>query len=363
VADLEADVEPPEEEEMEEFEELPTPFADAEEGADLDQSGETGVSSDDAVDSSNGGEGNFTDDSTNQQTPGRERPRDTLFMPMQLDNLDRTANITDDELAGLAGTITLEPPTPIEPTERSPFAEASSSMTPPLAISSSASKNRAPPPPDLISARSATPTSTTPFALAASIISEGPLTPRNNAGPYVLDGAAGRERGPMDSLAGTILSQHGEPELEQAGRTWGDEWCGVMYITPRPRELVAKMNVTVFRRLALLSLAWQAAVWLPCGVATFSISSLLGVCLTVTSVFILGSMLLTFSWNRKRRMSEEVLCCAVFSGGCITFSASVFFFCFDNGWSFFQSMTVGQSFFLLWWTIIFGLCRVSGICV
>jgi hypothetical protein len=219
VADLEADVEPPEEEEMEEFEELPTPFADAEEGADLDQSGETGVSSDDAVDSSNGGEGNFTDDSTNQQTPGRERPRDTLFMPMQLDNLDRTANITDDELAGLAGTITLEPPTPIEPTERSPFAEASSSMTPPLAISSSASKNRAPPPPDLISARSATPTSTTPFALAASIISEGPLTPRNNAGPYVLDGAAGRERGPMDSLAGTILSQHGEPELEQAGRT------------------------------------------------------------------------------------------------------------------------------------------------
>jgi hypothetical protein len=42
-----------------------------------------------------------------------------------------------------------------------------------------------------------------------------------------------------------------------------------------------------------------------------------------------------------------VLCCAVFSGGCITFSASVFFFCFDNGWSFFQSMTVGQSFFLL----------------
>jgi pSer/pThr/pTyr-binding forkhead associated (FHA) protein len=219
VADLEADVEPPEEEEVEEYEELPTPFADAEEGADLDQSGETGVSSDDAVDSSNGGEGNITDDSTNQQTPGRERPRDTLFMPMQLDNLDRTANITDEELAGLAGTITLEPPTPIEPTERSPFAEASSSMTPPLAISSSASKNRAPPPPDLISARSATPTSTTPFALAASIISEGPLTPRNNAGPYVLDGAAGRERGAMDSLAGTVMSEHDELELEQARRT------------------------------------------------------------------------------------------------------------------------------------------------
>jgi len=216
VADLEADVEPLEEEEEEEFE-IPTPFADAaaEDGADLDQSGETGVSSDDALDSSNGGGGNTTDDSTNQPTPGRERPRDTLFMPLQLDNLDRTANISDEELAGLVGSVTLEPPTPIEQTETNPLAGASSSVSSPVPISMSGSKNRAPPPPDLMSARSATPTSTTPFALAANIIGEGPLTPRNNAGPYILDGDAGRERGAMDSLAGTVMSEHDDDQTRR----------------------------------------------------------------------------------------------------------------------------------------------------
>lgn len=217
VADLEADVEPLEEEEEEEFEEISTPFAEtAEESADVDQSGETGVSSDDAVDSSNGGGGNTTDDSTSQQTPSRDRPRDTLFMPLQVDNLDRTANITDEELAGLVGTVTLEPPTPIEQTEPNPLAGASSSVSSPVPISMSASKNRAPPPPDLMSARSATPTSTTPFALAASVLEEGPLTPRNNAGPYVLDGDAGREMGAMNSLTATVMREHDD---EQASRT------------------------------------------------------------------------------------------------------------------------------------------------
>ncbi|KAM0700309.1 hypothetical protein Q7P35_012030 [Cladosporium inversicolor] len=217
VADLEADVEPLEEEEEEEFEEIPTPFAEtAEESADVDQSGETGVSSDDAVDSSNGGGGNTTDDSTNAQIPSRDRPRDTLFMPLQVDNLDRTANITDEELAGLAGTVTLEPPTPIEQTEPNPLAGASSSVSSPVPISMSASKIRAPPPPDLMSARSATPTSTTPFALAASVLEEGPLTPRNNAGPYVLDGDAGREMGAMNSLTATVMRKHDD---EQANRT------------------------------------------------------------------------------------------------------------------------------------------------
>lgn len=214
VADLEADVEPLEEEEEEVFE-VPQ-FPDAEEGADLDPNGETGVSSDDAVDSSNAGGGNTTDDSssnTHLAAGASSRPRDTLFAP--LDNLDRTANITDEELASLANeNVNLEPPTPTEPSQPA----TSSTITSPMAISRSASKNRAPPPPDLLSARSATPTSTTPFALAASVIGEGPMTPRNNAGPYVLDGAAGRERGTMESLAGTVMSEH-ESEVEQGRRT------------------------------------------------------------------------------------------------------------------------------------------------
>ncbi|KAG8631086.1 hypothetical protein KVT40_000226 [Elsinoe batatas] len=44
---------------------------------------------------------------------------------------------------------------------------------------------------DPIGARSATPTSTAQFALAASVLSgpDGPMTPRNDAGPFVLDAA------------------------------------------------------------------------------------------------------------------------------------------------------------------------------
>ena len=211
VADLEADVEPLEEDE-EEFEELPS-FPDAEEGVDPDQSGETGVSSDDAVGSSNGiggDAGNLTDDSApNPRTPSRLR--DTLFQP--LDNSDRTANITDDELAGLVDTINLEPPTPTSPAQ----ASSSSAVTSPVAISMNGSKTRAAPPADLMSA--ATPTSTAPFALGANIVSEGPMTPRNNAGPYVLDGRAGREMPVMESLTGTVMSDQDELELALARST------------------------------------------------------------------------------------------------------------------------------------------------
>jgi pSer/pThr/pTyr-binding forkhead associated (FHA) protein len=212
VADLEADVEPPEEEE-EEFEEI-ADFQDAEEGLDPDQSGETGVSSDDAVGSlnGNGGDaGNLTDDSTTApRTPSRLR--DTLFVP--LDNSDRTANITDEELAGLVDTVTFETPT------RTPAVQATSSsaVTSPVAISSmNGSKTRSPPPPDLMG--TATPRSTAPFALGANIISEGPMTPRNNAGPYVLDGRAGREMPVMESLAGTVMSDQDELELARARST------------------------------------------------------------------------------------------------------------------------------------------------
>lgn len=211
MADLEADVEPLEEDE-EEFEELPS-FPDAEEGVDPDQSGETGVSSDDAVGSSNGiggDAGNLTDDSApNPRTPSRLR--DTLFQP--LDNSDRTANITDDELAGLVDTINLEPPTPTSPAQ----ASSSSAVTSPVAISMNGSKTRAAPPADLMSA--ATPTSTAPFALGANIVSEGPMTPRNNAGPYVLDGRAGREMPVMESLTGTVMSDQDELELARARST------------------------------------------------------------------------------------------------------------------------------------------------
>jgi hypothetical protein len=42
------------------------------------------------------------------------------------------------------------------------------------------------------------------------------MTPRNNAGPYVLDGRAGREMPVMDSLTGTVMSDQDELELARA---------------------------------------------------------------------------------------------------------------------------------------------------
>lgn len=57
-----------------------------------------------------------------------------------------------------------------------------------------------------IGARSTTPTSHAQFALAAGVptqLVDGPMTPRNDAGPFVFDGSAGR----IDRLDNSILAQ------------------------------------------------------------------------------------------------------------------------------------------------------------
>ena len=65
---------------------------------------------------------------------------------------------------------------------------------------------------DPIDARSQTPTSTAQFALAAGVLSvEGPGTPRNDAGPFVLDGSAGRGR-----------------DGDEAARAWAWAWGSVV---------------------------------------------------------------------------------------------------------------------------------------
>ncbi|KAF2209160.1 hypothetical protein CERZMDRAFT_10562, partial [Cercospora zeae-maydis SCOH1-5] len=63
----------------------------------------------------------------------------------------------------------------------------------PIPIPRSRSGQRSPS--DSNGARSTTPTSHAPFALSAGpmVMTEGPMTPRNDAGPFVLDGSAGRD--------------------------------------------------------------------------------------------------------------------------------------------------------------------------
>lgn len=220
VADLEADVEPLEEEEEEEAEDFEiTQAADVDEGAELDPNGETGGSSDDAVDGSHGGGGNTTDGSQSRTEDITALPQTEASTASRNDHHDR---ITDEELAGLAGNTTLDPSSTESTTASAqpepapaPAESSSTTRTSPLPISIAAAKSRAVPPPEILSARSATPTSTTPFALAASVVSGEPMTPRNNAGPFLIEGNGAR--GVQDSLAGTVMA-----EVDESGAKEGE---------------------------------------------------------------------------------------------------------------------------------------------
>lgn len=221
VADLEADVEPPEEEEEAGWEEV-------DEG-DLEEEGR------------GGGEAGSRGSSRQRRRSGREETevadeqqrgrsssggeeREELRSPGR----ERRANITDDELAGLLTRTSLRdssndlsPSSPPPPLLASPEMLAESlnasqqptTATQPVTIRQPAHSQRTPSS-DLLGARSTTPTSNTQFALAAGIMAEGPMTPRNDAGPFVLDGSAGRGGGGGVGLglgiAGEVVREESE---------------------------------------------------------------------------------------------------------------------------------------------------------
>lgn len=84
----------------------------------------------------------------------------------------------------------------------------------PVNIRSPRSQERSTPS-EILTARSATPTTNAQFALAAGMMSmsEGlPMTPRNDAGPFVFDGAAGR------GLAEQAVAEEDEPTSSPEGR-------------------------------------------------------------------------------------------------------------------------------------------------
>ncbi|OQO10306.1 hypothetical protein B0A48_04664 [Cryoendolithus antarcticus] len=193
VADLEADVDPPEEEE---FEELPTmPEEPNREGEAEEQNGSTGVSSDDARNGAADGNGNFS--SSDEDTGNDVTTPSNMDEQTRIDNIDRTANISDTELASLLATTTLT---------QSPPSTAAGLRLPSLGAATSSSSTSLPVP---IAARSkqrseadgmgigsATPTSTMQFALAAGVsVPDGPMTPRNDVGPFLFNGSAGRSSG------------------------------------------------------------------------------------------------------------------------------------------------------------------------
>ncbi|KAK5720474.1 hypothetical protein LTR17_014950 [Elasticomyces elasticus] len=187
VADLEADVEPVEEDEME-FEE-----------EEVEEEAEDGASREEEVEGQ------------------RQGSSDTDELALSNRLVRGGASTEDDEdLAELLGNASLGPSSSSQHNSSSDLSAAPSTpgkltatATRPVAIS---------PPPgqrssasDLLGAGafSTTPTSTMQFALLAEggMIADGPMTPRNDAGPFVLDGSAGRHdaamgRGILEQVAG-----------------------------------------------------------------------------------------------------------------------------------------------------------------
>ncbi|KAK4553880.1 hypothetical protein LTR86_009055 [Recurvomyces mirabilis] len=192
VADLEADVEPPEEEEFEAFDEE-------------DDEGVEGRGGGEGEEAGDGDAARETDDTAaEERRHSDERHGDELAGIM-----DRTSLNHDSESSApipANSLALLSPPS------------TSTSATQPLDIQQrrqNRSRSRSGSPrQDLLGARSTTPTTTLQFALAAGVVvPEGPMTPRNDVGPFVLDGSGSGDRGRVGTM-GEVMDQGGD----------GDAW-------------------------------------------------------------------------------------------------------------------------------------------
>ncbi|KAK6420983.1 hypothetical protein LTR95_016871 [Oleoguttula sp. CCFEE 5521] len=194
VADLEADVDPPEEEE---FEELPTmPEEPSREGEAEERNGTTGASSDDARTGAADENGNIISSSDEDTSDDVTTPSATDERT-RIDNIDRTANISDTELATLLATTTLNnsPPSAASGLRLASIESATSSSSTSLPVPIAA-RSKQQSEAEGMGIGSATPTSTTQFALAAGVsVPDGPMTPRNDVGPFLFNGSAGRSSG------------------------------------------------------------------------------------------------------------------------------------------------------------------------
>lgn len=171
MADLEADVEPPEDLDLSSFEDV-----DENAGAEA-QNADEGMEID--VQDIEG------DDALYRQAQEEESVERTG----RGDSHERTQRIPDDELTEMLTTTTLS--------SRSPGDAALGSSQPrsrPVNISTSSNTTDTTNSAGVLTPRSATPTSNAQFALAAGVVDmshalrEGPATPRNTTGPFVFDG-------------------------------------------------------------------------------------------------------------------------------------------------------------------------------
>lgn len=184
VADLDADVEPPEEEE-DEFEDGPEEVNEV----NGDDEGNTEEDAQGGLQSSDGGSARHDDDNDDNDDTHNDSLRNQD---------DRSSHLDVSSPPAISAT---------DSSNRAQFANSSpgnqenpTTTQQPLPIPGTSQSNN-PSSIDFLNARSATPTSTIQFALAAGTLAEGPMTPRNDVGPFVFDGSAGR-RGRGDGNMG-----------------------------------------------------------------------------------------------------------------------------------------------------------------
>lgn len=190
VADLEADVEPPEEED-EDFEEFFDPASQANRDGD-----------DDAIQ---------TLDPTSSRDQSESEGQSHFDSAPQSGSESREGELDEDLSRLLSETNLNEPSQGTNESATTRADRSSSSALPPasqpIAIGPSRAGARSSSDPH--GARSTTPTSHTQFALSVGPIAEGPMTPRNDT-LFALDGGAGQER-IGNNLLSRAVADDGEP--------------------------------------------------------------------------------------------------------------------------------------------------------
>lgn len=136
--------------------------------------------------------------------------------PPRIGSIQRFSSDIDDDLTRLLGQTHLSSSREGSTTPLPPHSEPSVPGSRPIPIGNR-SHNSAD---DPVGARSTTPTSHTQFALSAGAsnpLVDGPMTPRNDAGPFVFDGSAGRLDRLDSSVLGQPLAEVSEPSTPEAG--------------------------------------------------------------------------------------------------------------------------------------------------
>lgn len=143
-------------------------------------------------------------------------------LPSTAGNAAQNHSGDDEELTEMINSVSVRDSSPSpQPTTSESLASGSEAEADAMAASSATSTSvpistKAPVNnvvPETIMAMSATPTSTTQFALAAGVLNDGPTTPMNDAGPFLFDRGPARHSRPVSGVARESVTEEVEDPM------------------------------------------------------------------------------------------------------------------------------------------------------